>query len=125
MQLLSRGRHALTAVVNERGGACPGAVHQQQPERQRPRADRRQEEGRGAVGLQEEVAGVDLPGEQQQHDDVNRQSPPAAARPPEVGPEGVAAATVVEAPAEVRGEGHVEEQQLGMRLVQRHCRHIK
>lgn len=53
-----------------------------------------------------------LPGEQQQHEEVNRQSPPAAARPQEVGSEGVAAATVVEAPAEVRCEGHVEEQQL-------------
>lgn len=55
---------------------------------------------------------MDLPSEQQQHEDVNRQSPPAAARPQEVGSEGVAAATVVEAPAEVRGEGHVEKQQL-------------
>lgn len=53
-----------------------------------------------------------LPGEEQQHEKVNRQSPPAAARPQEVGSEGVAAATVVEAPAQIRGEGHVEEQQL-------------
>lgn len=53
-----------------------------------------------------------LPSEQQQHDEVNRQSPPAAARPQEVGSEGVAPATVVEAPAKVRGEGHVEEQEL-------------
>ncbi len=53
-----------------------------------------------------------LPGEQQQHEEVDRQSPPAAARPQEVGSEGVAAATVVEAPAEIRGEGHVEEKQL-------------
>lgn len=53
-----------------------------------------------------------LPGEQQQHEEMNCQSPPAAARPQEVGSEGVAAATVVKAPAEVRGQGHVEEQQL-------------
>lgn len=53
-----------------------------------------------------------LPSEQQQHEEVDRQSPPAAARPQEVGSEGVAAATVVEAPAQIRGEGHVEEQEL-------------
>jgi len=55
---------------------------------------------------------VHLPGEQQQHEEVHRQGPPAAARPQEVGSEGVAAATVVEAPAEVTGEGHVEEEEL-------------
>lgn len=53
-----------------------------------------------------------LPGEQQQHEDVHRQGPPAAARPQEVGAEGVAAAALVEAPAQVAGEGHVEEQEL-------------
>lgn len=53
-----------------------------------------------------------LPGEQQQHEEVHRQSPPAAARPREVGSEGVAAATVVEAPAQIACEGHVEEQEL-------------
>ena len=58
---------------------------------------------------------MDLPGEQQQHEEVNCQSPPAAARPQEVGSEGAAMATVVEAPAEVRGEGHVEEKQLAER----------
>lgn len=58
---------------------------------------------------------MDLPGEQQQHDEVNGKSPQAAARPQEVGSEGVAAATVVEAPAEITGEGHVEEQQLAGR----------
>lgn len=55
---------------------------------------------------------MDLPCEQEQHEDVKRQSSPAATRPQEVGSEGVAAATVVEAPAEVRGEGHVEEHHL-------------
>lgn len=53
-----------------------------------------------------------LPGEEQQHEQVNSQSPPAAARPQEVGAEGVATATVVEAPAEIRSEGHVEEEEL-------------
>lgn len=53
-----------------------------------------------------------LPSEQQQHEEVNRQSPPAAAWPQEVGSKGVATATVVEAPAQIRGEGHVEEQEL-------------
>ncbi|KAG7237989.1 hypothetical protein INR49_031343, partial [Caranx melampygus] len=72
----------------------------------------RQEKGHGAVGLQEKVAGVGLPGEQQQHEEVNRQSPPAAARPQEVGSEGVAAATVVEAPAEEpKGQQHTDVQQ--------------
>lgn len=56
-----------------------------------------------------------LPGEQQQHEEVNNQSPAAAARPQEMGSEGVAAATVVKAPAQIRGEGHVEEQQLAGR----------
>ena len=56
-----------------------------------------------------------LPGEQQQHEEVKRQSPPAAARPQEVRSEGVATATVVEAPAEIAGEGHVEEKQLAER----------
>lgn len=56
-----------------------------------------------------------LPGEQHQHEEVDHKSPPAAARPQEVGSEGVAAATVVEAPAEITGEGHVEEQQLAER----------
>lgn len=55
---------------------------------------------------------MDLPNEQQQHEEVKHQSLPAAARPQEVGSECVAAVTVVEAPAEVKGEGHVEEQQL-------------
>lgn len=58
------------------------------------------------------MAGLRLPEEQQQHDQVNRQGRPAAARFPEVGSEGVAAAAVVDAPAEVSGEGHVEEQHL-------------
>lgn len=53
-----------------------------------------------------------LPGEQQQHEEVDRQGPPAAARPQEVGAEGVAAAALVEAPAQVGGEGHVEKQEL-------------
>lgn len=53
-----------------------------------------------------------LPSEQQQHEEVNRQRPPAAARPHEMGSEGVAAATVVEAPAQIAREGHVEEQEL-------------
>lgn len=43
---------------------------------------------------------------------MDHQSPPAAAWPQEVGSEGVAAATVMEAPAEVTSEGHVEEYQL-------------
>lgn len=59
------------------------------------------------------MAGLRLPDEQQQHHQVNRQGRPAAARLPEVGAEGVAAAAVVDAPAEVSGEGHVEEQHLG------------
>lgn len=66
-----------------------------------------------------------LPSEQQQHEEVNRQSPPAAARPHEVGSEGVAAATVVEAPAQIAREGHVEEEELaredkrhGMKVIQ-------
>lgn len=46
---------------------------------------------------------------------MNSQSPPAAARPQEVGSEGVATATVVEAPAEIRSEGHVEEEELAER----------
>lgn len=112
MQLLSRGRVALAVVAKQRGGACPGTVDQNQAERQSPRADGRQEEGRGAVGLQEEVAGVGLPAEQQQHEEVHRQSPTAAARPHQVGSQGVAVGTVVKAPAEVKGEGNVEEQQL-------------
>lgn len=58
------------------------------------------------------MAGLRLPDEQQQHHQVNHQGRPAAARFTEVGPEGVAAATVVDAPAEVSGEGHVEEQHL-------------
>lgn len=56
-----------------------------------------------------------LPGEEEQHEQVNSQSPPAAARPQEVGSEGVATATVVEAPAEIRSEGHVEEEELAER----------
>lgn len=112
VQLLSRRRDALAVVAEQRGGARPGTVHQQQAEAQSPRAYRGQEEGHGAVGLQEEVAGVRLPGEQQQHEEVDRQGPPAAARPQEVRAEGVAAATVVQAPAQVGGEGHVEEQEL-------------
>lgn len=56
-----------------------------------------------------------LPGEEQQHEEVNSQSPPAAARPQEVGSESVATATVVEAPAEIRSEGHVEEDELAER----------
>lgn len=110
--LLSRRRGALAVVAEQRRRARPGAVHQQQAEAQRPRAHGRQEEGRGAVRLQEEVARVRLPGEQQQHEDVDRQGPPAAARPQEVGAEGVAAAALVEAPAQVGGEGHVEEEEL-------------
>lgn len=58
------------------------------------------------------MAGLRLPDEQQQHDQMNRQGRPAAAWPPEVGSKGVATATVVDAPAEVSGEGHVEEQHL-------------
>lgn len=112
VRLLSRRRDALAVVAEQRGGARPGAVHQQQAEAQSPRAHRGQEEGHGAVGLQEEVAGVRLPGEQQQHEEVDRQGPPAAARPQEVRAEGVAAAAVVQAPAQVGGEGHVEEQEL-------------
>lgn len=114
--LLSRRRDALAVVAEQSGRARPGAVHQQQAEAQRPRAHGRQEEGHGAVRLQEEVAGVRLPGEQQQHEDVDRQGPPAAARPQEVRAEGVAAPAVVEAPAQVGGEGHVEEQQLWKRV---------
>lgn len=114
--LLSRRRDALAVVAEQSGRARPGAVHQQQAEAQRPRAHGRQEEGHGAVRLQEEVAGVRLPGEQQQHEDVDRQGSPAAARPQEVRAEGVAAPAVVEAPAQVGGEGHVEEQQLWKRV---------
>lgn len=109
---LSGGSHALPTCTQEGGGACPGAVDQQQPQSQSPGTDGGHQEGHEAVGLQEEVAGLRLPEEQQQHDQVNPQRPPAAARLPEVGPEGVAAATVVDAPAEVSGEGHVEEQHL-------------
>lgn len=58
------------------------------------------------------MAGLRLPDEQEQHDQMNRQGRPAAARLPEVGSEGVAVATVVHAPAEVSGEGHVEEEHL-------------
>lgn len=58
------------------------------------------------------MAGLRLPDEQQQHDQMNRQGRPEAACFPEVGSESVAAATVVDAPAEVSGEGHVEEQHL-------------
>lgn len=58
------------------------------------------------------MAGLCLPDEQQQHHQMNQQGRPAAARFPEVGSEGVAAAAVVDAPAEVSGEGHVEEQHL-------------
>lgn len=58
------------------------------------------------------MAGLRLPDEQQQHHQMDHQGRPAAARLPEVGPEGVAAAAVVGAPAEVSGEGHVEEQHL-------------
>lgn len=112
VDLLSRRRDALAVVAEQSGRARPGAVHQQQAEAQRPRAHGRQEEGGGAVGLQQEVAGVRLPGEQQQHEDVERQGPPAAARPQEVRAEGVAAAAMVEAPAQVAGEGHVEEEEL-------------
>lgn len=110
--LLSRGRVALAAAAKQRGGAHPGPVDQDHGERQGPHADGGQEEGRDAVGLQEEVAGVGLPGEQQQHEDVHRHGPAAAARPRQVGPQGVAVAAVVKAPTEVRGEGNVEEQQL-------------
>lgn len=100
-QLLSRGRVSLAVVTKRRGGARPGAVDQNRGEPKRPQADGRQEEGRDAVGLQEEVAGVGLPGEQQQHAEMHRQSPAAASRPRKVGTEGVAVATVVQAPAEV------------------------
>lgn len=86
-------------------------MHQQQTEPQGPGADGGQDEGHGAVRLQEEVAGVELPQEQQQHERVQPQSP-AAARDQEVRTEGVTAATVVEAPAQVTGERHVEEEQL-------------
>lgn len=89
-------------------------MHQQQTEPQGPGADGGQDEGHGAVRLQEEVAGVELPQEQQQHERVQPQSP-AAARDQEVRTEGVTAATVVEAPAQVTGERHVEEEQLGER----------
>lgn len=58
------------------------------------------------------MAGLCLPDEQQQHHQMNHQGRPAAALFTEVGSEGVAAATVVDAPAEVSGEGHVEEQHL-------------
>lgn len=109
----SGGRGAPAVVTNERGGACPGAVDQQQAEQQGPGADGGQQKGHEAVGLQEEVAGVNLPGEQEQHEQVERQRPTAETRPLEVGPEGVATATVVQAPAQVRGEGHVEGEQLG------------
>lgn len=68
-----------------------------------------------AVGLQEEVAGVSLPGEQEQHEQVEHQRPTAETRTLEVGPEGVATVTVVEAPAQVRGEGHVEGKHLRSR----------
>lgn len=43
---------------------------------------------------------------------MDRQSQPAAAWLQEVGSEGVAVATVVEAPAQISGEGHVKEQEL-------------
>lgn len=115
--LLSRRRDALAVVAEQRGRARPGAVHQQQAQAQRPRAHGRQEEGHGAVRLQEEVARVRLPGEQQQHEDVDRQGPPAATRPQEVGAEGVAVAALVEAPAQVGGERHVEEEELWEREV--------
>lgn len=111
-QSLSGGSHVLPACTKEGGGACPGAVDQQQPQSQSPGTDRGHQERHEAVGLQEKVAGLCLPEEQQQHDQVNPQGRPAAARFPEVGPEGVAAATVVDAPAEVSGEWHIEEQHL-------------
>lgn len=65
------------------------------------------------------MAGLCLPEQQQQHEQMDRQRPPAAARFPEVGSEGVATAPVVHAPAEVSGEGHVEEQHLKERQDQR------
>lgn len=66
-----------------------------------------------------------LPSEQQQHEEVNRQSPPAAARPHEVRSEGVAAATVVEAPAQIARERHVEEQELAREDKQNRVKVIK
>lgn len=110
VQLLSRRNGSLAMFKRER--ACPGVADQKQTEPEGPRADRRQEKGHEAVGLQEEVTGVGLPGEEQQHEEVNRQGPPVTARPHKVGSEAVAVVTVEQAPAEVTGEGDVEEEQL-------------
>lgn len=119
--LLSGGRRdalAVAAAACHRApgghGAGPSAVDQHQAQSQRPRAHGRQQEGQKAVRLQQEVARVRLPGQQQQHEQVHRQAPPAAARAQQQQrAEGVAAATQVEAPAQVQGERHVEEEQLG------------
>lgn len=113
-QLVSRGDGSLVEVGGEQ--ACPGVADQKQTEPEGPRPDGGQEEGHEAVGLQEEVAGVGLPGEEQQHEQVHRQQPPLTARPHQVGPEAaVVAVAVQQAPAEVRGEGDVEEEQLAGR----------
>lgn len=80
-------------------------------QRHQPGSHGRQEEGQGAVGSLQEVAGVELPGQEQRHPQVSERSRQARGGT-DVGTEAVALAPQQQAPAQVGHQWQVEKHHL-------------
>lgn len=90
---------------------CPGFVNESCGEWHQPRSHWGEEEGQGAVCPQQEVAGIELPGQEQGHGQVNGHGHQAP-RVTHVRTEAVALAPHQQAPAQIGHQWQVEKQHL-------------
>lgn len=109
---LSQRSVGFTIIRETRRRSAPDPVHQQQSHEQGPCTDWRQEKCQWPIGLQQEEARIGLPDQKHQHAHVHRQSPPAGTWPAEMRADVGAATPVMNTPAEITRERHVEEEDL-------------
>lgn len=90
---------------------CPGFIKESCSQCHQPCSHWGQEEGQGAVCSLQEIAGIDLPGQEQGHCQVNKHSH-AASDMTDVGTEAVALAPQQQAPAQIGHQWQVEKHHL-------------